>query len=639
MRLYNCGTFTILEPFAMSEILGKERSVKSLLGQQYWIDYYQRDYKWERKHIRELVDDLTDRFLQYYEEGHERRKVAEYGQYFLGSVIISEKDNKKFIVDGQQRLTSLTLLLIYLNRLQETYASDDQVYVMDLIRPTEYGQKSFNLNVNEPERNTCLQKLMDGMSPDPTDEPLSIQNLINRFSDIADIFPVELRDKKVLPYFLDWLTKHVMLVEIKASSDDEAYTIFETMNDRGLSLSPTDMLKGYLLAKIEDDTSRTHAEREWKKQVNMLRDLAKDEDIDCIKAWLRSQYASNIRKRKARAKPEDFDKLGTEFHRWVRKNHHQIGLNDSDSFASFITDKFKFYARAYIKARKAADGYTSRRLSSIFFNSQNNFTLQYPLMLAPLLLTDNEETMLRKMTLVATFIEITLARRIWNYKPIGHSTMLDRVFRVMKDIRELKLEDLRANLALRLSPKGAGQDGYFDFQTEKTFGLHKHGNNRRQVHRLLARLTEFLEVEAGQKERRYEDFASLPSRKGGYQIEHIWADHPEQYKDEFSTPEDFPAYRNRIGGLVLLPAADNASYSDKIYEEKHRHYIKQNLLASSLHPTAYENNPRFRKFREANPQLVFKPKETFRKADLDERQELYIALADLCWSPNRLNDI
>jgi uncharacterized protein with ParB-like and HNH nuclease domain len=49
------------------------------------------------------------------------------------------------------------------------------------------------------------------------------------------------------------------LVEITAYSDEDAYTIFETMNDRGLSLSPTDMLKGFLLANIEDPAKRLDA--------------------------------------------------------------------------------------------------------------------------------------------------------------------------------------------------------------------------------------------------------------------------------------------------------------------------------------------------------------------------------------------
>ena len=241
----------------MKRILGDAKSVCSLLSQKYRLGYYQRDYKWEPKQIRELVEDLTTRFLQDFELHHERSAVAQYGQYFLGSIIISEKNGERFIVDGQQRLTSLTLLLAYLDRLQQDRASDDLVEVANLIYSTQYGKKSFNLDVDE--RNACLQALIDSESPDPTDQPPSVQNLINRFNDIADICPNELREE-ALPYFLDWLTENVMLVEITAFSDDDAYTIFETMNDRGLSLTPTDMLKGYLLASITDNESRAQAE-------------------------------------------------------------------------------------------------------------------------------------------------------------------------------------------------------------------------------------------------------------------------------------------------------------------------------------------------------------------------------------------
>ena len=108
------------------------------------------------------------------------------------------------------------------------------------------------------------------------------------------------------------------LVEITAYSDEDAYTIFETMNDRGLSLTPTDMLKGYLLANITDSIQRTAASQVWKSQIGKLLDLGKDEDADGIKSWLRSQYAQSIRERKQGAAPQDFDLIGTEFHRWVR---------------------------------------------------------------------------------------------------------------------------------------------------------------------------------------------------------------------------------------------------------------------------------------------------------------------------------
>ena len=615
----------------MTKIRGEDRSVKTLLGQKFRIDYYQRDYKWEPKQIRELIEDLTTRFLQDYEPHHERKTVGQYGQYFLGSIIISEKDGERFIVDGQQRLTSLTILLIYLDRLQKERPEDQRVTVANLIYSTKYGSKSFNLDVTE--RNACLQALIDGEAPDPTDQPPSVQTLIHRFDDIEDIFPDELREG-TLPFFLDWLTENVMLVEITAFSDDDAYTIFETMNDRGLSLTPTDMLKGYLLANITDDESRGQASDAWKQQMTKLRDLGKDEDADCIKAWLRSQYADKIRERKAGAKPEDFDKQGTEFHRWVRENRERIGLTSSARFTSFVTDDLRFYARAYAKARHAAETYEDG-LTPVFFNAQNSFTLQYPLMLAPLRLSDDDGTVIRKMRLVATFIEIMLTRRMWNFKAIDHSTMQYRAFLIMKGIRGMELEALRDDLARRLSPKGAERDGYIDFETGETFRLH--GTNGPQVHRLLARLTEFLEVQAGEAAR-YPEYANRSSRKGGYQIEHIWADHPERHEDDFVHPADFAAYRNRVGGLVLLPASDNASYSDMTYPQKVAHYAKQNLLACSLHPLAYENKPGFRKFYETAG-LPFAAKEAFLKADLDDRQALYIALANLCWSPDRLAEV
>ena len=476
----------------MSSIRGEDRSVKSLLGQKFKIDYYQRDYKWESKQVRELIEDLTSRFLLDYQPNEERRAVAQYGQYFLGSVIISNKDGDRFIVDGQQRLTSLTLLLTYLDGLQKDKSAEHQVEIANLIYSTQFGSKSFNLDVRE--RNTCLQALISNESPDPTDEPPSIQKLINRYNDIADIFPDDLRGD-ALPYFLDWLTEKVMLVEITAFSDDDAYTSFETMNDRGLSLTPTDMLKGYLLANITDDESRAQAGDAWKHQMATLLELGKDEDADCVKAWLRSQYADKIRKRKAGAKPEDFDKLGTEFHRWVRENRPRVGLNSSAEFMSFVTNDFRFYARAYSRARGAAETYTCG-LTSVFFNAQNSFTLQYPLMLAPLREEDDEDTVTRKMRLVATFVEIMLARRMWNFKAIDHSTMQYRAFLIMKAIRRLDLEALGAELIHRLSPEGADRDEYIDFETEEAFRLH--GNNGPQVHRLLARSTEYAEVNSGE---------------------------------------------------------------------------------------------------------------------------------------------
>ncbi len=120
-----------------------------------------------------------------------------------------------------------------------------------------------------------------------------------------------------------------------------------------------------------------------------------------------------------------------------------------------------------------------------------------------------------------------------------------------------------------------------------------------------------------------------------YEIEHIWANHPEHHKDEFNYSYAFHTYRNRIGGLLLLPKSFNASYGDMPYSAKREHYYGRNLLAASLHERAYEHNPGFRRFIEETG-LNFRPHTDFKKADMDARQDLYRALAKQIWNIENL---
>src|SRR4029079_6757683 len=124
-------------------------------GRKYSIDYYQREYKWQQKQVAELLDDLAAKFLESHEDGNERNAVAEYGHYFLGSIIVSDKDGQKFIIDGQQRLTTLTLLLIFLHNLQKNRS--DQVKISELIFSERFSHRSFNIDVEE--RSPCMEAL------------------------------------------------------------------------------------------------------------------------------------------------------------------------------------------------------------------------------------------------------------------------------------------------------------------------------------------------------------------------------------------------------------------------------------------------------------------------------------------------
>jgi len=610
----------------VNKILGKAKTVRELLkGVKYSIDYYQREYRWGTKQILELLNDLTNKFLEQYDPKHSRKEVEKYPHYFLGSIIISSKDAGKFIVDGQQRLSSRTLRLIMLRNLQDDRA--DKVNIDELIYSERFGEKSFNLDVTE--REACLTALFKNAPFDPNGASDSVKNIYNRYQDLEDSFPEELRDE-ALPYFIDWLLENVHLVEITAYSDNDAYTIFETMNDRGLSLTPTEMLKGYLLANLEE-SKREESNKFWRTRIGELSNFGKDTESDFFKNWLRSQYATKIRERKKGAKPEDFDRIATEYHRWLREVSQAIGLQTSDDFHSFIHRNFDFYSKQYLRLMNATQG-KENKLEHIMYNDQHGFTLQYMVLLAPLRPDDPDEIILQKLRIAGRYIDILLTWRLWNFRSITYSTMQYAMFLTMRDIRGLAPQPLAQKLYDRLQSEPENFQKNSPYHRHE-IGLYLHQQNRRALHRILARLTDYVETQSGMPSQYLEYVRD--SGRNRYEIEHIWPDKYEYFTEEFDHPSEFQEHRNRFGGLLLLPKSFNASYSDLPYEDKLPHYLTQNLLARSLHPQSYKHNPGFLKFVEKSG-LPFKPYEKFDRAALDERCELYRQIAERVWNPEDL---
>lgn len=606
----------------MKKIDGVAKSVAEILkGTRYSIDYYQREYKWETKQVQELIGDLTSRFLEAYEPGHPRQAVDDYPHYFLGSIIISEKNGTRFIVDGQQRLTSLTLLLTHLRRLSIARPEVDPFD--DLVFSTRFGEKSFNLDVED--RRACMEALFEGHDVILSGASESVQNLVGRYADIENEFPQDLA-KDPLPYFVDWLIHKVQVVEVTAYTDEDAYTIFETMNDRGLQLKPIDMVKGYLLANIEEGEARNAADKAWRERLLELAEYGKDVESDFIKTWLRSQYALKIRERRKGAVPEDWDRIGTEFHRWLRDRSATLGLRSSRDFEVFLSRDFEVYCALYLGVLDAAMSVDPEPgLEFVGYNHDRDFTLQNQLLLAAVSPDDAPEVMATKVELVSRFVDITLTRRLWNYRSIAYAYMSYSMFNVMRSIRRVGVEDLASILHSALAEQTE------TFATNDRLAVHQ--QNRWQLHRTLARITDFVGIGSGEPSRYLEYTGALGDVR--YEIEHVLANHPERHVDEFPHPADFAEHRHLVGGLLLLPKSFNASFGDAPYRKKVKHYLSQNLLARSLHPQCYENNPGFVRFVEESG-LPFRPYDEFSGEAILERGDLYRQIAEQVWDPDEL---
>lgn len=607
----------------MKRIDGRAKTVRELLdGARYTIDFYQREYAWQERQVQELVDDLTGKFLDFYKPSHGRHEVEEYGHYFLGPIVVSHKRSQKFIVDGQQRLTTLTLLLIYLHHLQK--GREHQVEIKKLIFGEKYGRRSFNLDV--PDRTACMDRLFLGETFDPEGASESVQNIAARYDNIIDHFPEELTGE-ALPYFLDWLLENVHLVEIEAYSDEDAYTIFETMNDRGLSLSLPEMLKGYMLANIDHEDDQRTVNDHWKGHMRALRELGPEEDVDFFKSWLRARHAVTIRPGKKGAENKDYERIGSEFHRWVRDQKERLGLGSSPDFVRFVERDLDFYSKQAQSIRKAERTLTDG-LESIRFNRDRGFTLQMQVLLASLTPDDSPEVIKRKLALAADYLDIWIARRAWNFRTNSQSSIRYTIFTLTKELRDKSVEELSALL------RGLLDQEHETFARTPNFRLHQ--QNYRQVRHILARLTYWVDRQCGVSTH-FEDLVSQ-GRAKPFEVEHIWANHYERFNTWFDHPRDFEVGRNQLGGLVLLQRGHNQSLGDLPYKEKRDAYVShgQSLVTRSLHPLAYKNNPAFAALLERTG-LAFRPIDDFTPEAQAERQELYLRIAEWVWNPSRLD--
>jgi uncharacterized protein with ParB-like and HNH nuclease domain len=620
----------------MSAITPHYRSIQQLLqSQSFSIDEYQREYKWEKKNIDELISDLAGKFYSHYRPEDETSAVSNYGEYFLGSIIVSKRNGKNYLIDGQQRVTSLTLLLICLYLA----AKKENLPVVQTIAPLIFsdnlGQPKFNLDI--PERLPVIKALFEGQGFNPDGKDESIQTMYARYRDIEENDLLE-ELGPALPHFLYWLLTRVGLIEIATDNDAYASAIFETMNDRGKPLKPVDMLKAQLLSPIEDLQTRQKINQIWKQQVLELiswgGEHEAERDANCIKAWLRAQYAETIRDRKAGSIDKDWELIGTVFHRWVRDNSARIGLGNAITNQKMMAESFPFFAKAYRLILQASNHYTPG-LQSVYYNAHNDFTWQSTVLLAPLMETDDDETVKRKLAVTATYLDIWLMRRVVNYIRVGYSSVSYAMWLLCRDIRRKSLEELVDIITKKLSDDDVSFSGSQSKGRNGIQGLYLNQFSRRYIYHLLARITEATELGAG----RTETFDKLVDRnlKNPFDIEHIWADDFEAVQSIFANETEFQDWRNHVASLVLLPADVNRSLQDKPFDQKRSHYSRQNFYAASLGPSPYQHQPQFQQFA-SNCNLPFKPFEDFTKDEQIARRELVAGLVERVWSPDRIRE-
>lgn len=589
--------------------------LKTIFADKYTVDFFQREYVWQHKQLEDLINDLAIEFLKNYRDGDSLEKVRQYDPYYMGEIVISQRDGTNSVIDGQQRITTFTLLLIWIkNKFGTVPGFPDNVNT--LIYSDSYGKKTFNLDV--PEREACMTALYnmdESFSPSDIDAS-SVKNLMDRYYDIEECWNTDINETNI-NHFVYWLQEKVVFSKVWTNSDEFAYVIFETMNDRGLSLTQVEMLRSYLLANIERGAARDVSMKKYDGIVRALSDInlgsKSKAEFEFFKVLLRSHYASGSMS--AKTGDSDFAQIGKEFHRWVQNNSTKIGLVSPTDFQAFI-DRLKFFSDVYVKIHRAIEQKNTDDYLYIVVNSDYNFTLQPAPILAAIKYGDDEDTIEKKMKIVSKYLTKVLTWRVWGHWATSQSSMESQIYELCAMIRDMDLDLLEKTLLNNPIEMPNIDDSLPTLN-------HQNGSKLRV---LLSLITEIVS-----RETRGSNY--LLKKKEPVEVEHIWANHFDQHLDEFQNEQDFQNTRNSIGDLLVLPKRPNGSYGDLPYEDKVERYIKENILAQSLNKDAYESRSGisgFLDYIERN-KLQFRPYSHFSKKAIDERGRLYREILKSNW--------
>lgn len=303
------------------------------------IPEYQRPYSWGDDEISTLFDDLWNFSIERTESNGNAQN------YFLGCVVSYKQNKERQIIDGQQRLTSLFLLLraVFARLENEETKSDEVNNFISEIRPAlwkkdemtgkvDRGQILLRSEVVSDSGNSILKHILETGNADPQ----AADNYSKNFNRFIELYKEksETSPNHIFQFILS-LLKYTILLPIDADDQETALTIFNTLNNRGLPLSDADIFKSHIYKGLNEAEKRSFIDK-WKKLEKETADV--NESIQSLfyyhMFYLRAQEKDSktttpgvrkffLEKKKNRLSVDVIDILADNFNLWKVINGRQ----------------------------------------------------------------------------------------------------------------------------------------------------------------------------------------------------------------------------------------------------------------------------------------------------------------------------
>jgi len=528
----------------------ENRTYRQLLGNglTYHIPPFQRDYSWDEEEWEDLWIDILGTFPT--QNGSESEPA-----HYMGYLVLQTRDNRIFsVIDGQQRLTTLSLIVIASMRLlkrlvSEGVDSDNNQKRLEQLRASYIGyldpvtlasQNKLQLNRNnDTYYRDYLVPLADQLPQ--RGFPASTHAMRRAF----EWFERKLRDYvkndtdrgKALAQFVETMSDRLFFTVITVSDELNAYKVFETLNARGVRLSATDLLKNYLFSVLargqQPQQELKELERRWEAMVGRL-------GSESFPDFLRMHW--NSRQSFARQ---------TELFKLIRSNVQTRESvftllremdEDIDNYLALVQPEGSEWPAEWKKHAQELRMFSVRQ--------------PYPmLMAARRRLSEDEFGRFLWATVVISF----------RYNVIGSQppNEQERLYHdVAKKLHTQELRSLREVLK-SLRPIYPSDDAFRTDFAEKVIKT-----TQRRNAKIVRYILRELERHVGR--------ADLDEDSTSYSLEHVLPQSPQGGWEAFSD-SDLENFVYRLGNMVMLETRDNRDLGNKLYAEKREVYRQSTL--------------------------------------------------------------
>ncbi|MGO4726943.1 MULTISPECIES: DUF262 domain-containing protein [unclassified Inquilinus] len=526
---------------------------KMLMDSRFIVPNHQRDYSWRVEEIEQLFDDIEDAILK------------ESGIYFLGlMVFLRSRPNILTVLDGQQRLATVVIVLSAIRAWLQQYSdhADDAAKIQEwFIGRSELGEKELQarLTLNAANSQTFSEYILKSVALEDIEEVknrLKRQDPNRRLLEAAVYAHERVRKManshgspaeaaKYLFKFVLYIRDQTHAVRLIVESEDAAFTIFETLNDRGLDLSPLDLIKNHLFrsADAKSETQVRDLESRWAQMMATLANVSSDNFLKVY--WtsrhgrIRTTNLFNAFKRQY-ATPQSAIDLSLDM---LGASEHYAALDAADDP---VWARYPEAVRTVLRSQGAIGG-----------------QLMHPIMLAALskLAVSEMERLLRLLEVVIVRYQLIgggntgklessasiIARKIF----AGELTSATAVFQDFRDIYPSD-EEFRQNFLIK-----------------------QERNNARAQYYLRKIEAEAIRLDRG--------IMAQELQPGSLTVEHILPKNPaDEWKDVIvKDPDTVEESVFRIGNLCLLTQV-NKDLGRKSFSDKRKVFGESSLLTTRM---------------------------------------------------------